>query len=155
MRHLPCCAAALRRSARDAGLWRAGAALISPEALLVPVPLHRWRLWRCGYNQAALLAQALAARTGAELAIDALNRVKPTPPSAGMGRAALAKNVRGVFSVRDRRRIKGRHVVLVDDVLTTGATADAWARVLRRGGAASVAVLTFARVVRDAGQYFV
>jgi adenine/guanine phosphoribosyltransferase-like PRPP-binding protein len=68
-----------------------------------------------------------------------------------MGRAARAKNVRGVFKVRDRRRIKGRAVVLVDDVLTTGATADACARVLRRAGAASVGVLTFARVVRDAG----
>jgi ComF family protein len=131
---------------------RAGAGLIAPETLLVPVPLHRWRLWRRGYNQAGLLAQALAARTGAELAIDAIDRVKATPASAGMGRAARAKNVRGVFKVRDRRRIKGRAVVLVDDVLTTGATADACARVLRRAGAASVGVLTFARVVRDAGR---
>ncbi len=129
---------------------RAGAALITPETLLVPVPLHRWRLWRRGYNQAALLAQALAARTGTELAIDAIDRVKPSPPSIGMGRAARAKNVRGVFKLRDRGRIRGRAIVLVDDVLTTGATADACARVLRRGGAASVVVLTFARVVRDA-----
>ena len=134
---------------------RAGAGLITPETLLVPVPLHRWRLWRRGYNQAALLAQALAARTGAELAIDALERVKPTRPSAGMGRAARARNVRGVFKVRDRSQIKGRAIVLVDDVLTTGATADACARVLRRAGAGTVGVLTFARVVRDADPYFV
>lgn len=133
-----------------AHMARAGAALITPETLLVPVPLHRWRLWRRGYNQAALLAQALAARTGAELAIDAIDRVKASPPSVGMGRTARAKNVRGVFKVRDRRRVKGRIVVLIDDVLTTGATADACARVLRRGGAARVLVLTFARVVRDA-----
>ena len=69
---------------------RAGAGLIVPETLLVPVPLHRWRLWRRGYNQAGLLAQALAARTGAELAVDAIDRVKATPASVGMGRAARA-----------------------------------------------------------------
>jgi ComF family protein len=129
---------------------RAGVDMLGNDMLLVPVPLHRWRLWRRGFNQAALLAQALAKSSGAELAIDALLRVKPTPPSQGMGRAARARNVRGVFRVKDRNRVRGRSVVLIDDVLTTGATAEACARVLRRAGAREVHVLTFARVVRDA-----
>jgi len=133
---------------------RAGAALITAETLLVPVPLHRWRLWRRGYNQAGLLAQALAKRTGADIAIDALERVRPTPPSVGMGRAMRAKNVRGAFKVRDRGLVKGRTILLVDDVLTSGATADACARILRRAGAASVGVLTFARVVRNSDAFF-
>jgi ComF family protein len=128
---------------------RAGAGMIGAETLFVPVPLHRWRLWRRGFNQSLLLARALAARGQGELAIDALVRAKPTPPSVGMGRAARARNVRGAFRVRDRTLVAGRSIVLVDDVLTTGATADACARVLRRAGAADVLVLTFARVVRD------
>jgi ComF family protein len=131
---------------------RAGAGLIGPDTLLVPVPLHRWRLWRRGFNQAALLARALAARGEGELAVDALIRAKATPPSVGMGRVARARNVRGAFRVRDKARIAGRTIVLVDDVLTTGATADACARVLRRAGARDVFVLTFARVVRDFDQ---
>ncbi|GGE18757.1 phosphoribosyltransferase [Polymorphobacter glacialis] len=130
---------------------RAGAALLTADTILVPVPLHWRRLWRRGFNQAALLAQALARISGAELAIDALERPKPTGSSAGMGRRARAKNVRGAFRVKDRNRIRGACVVLVDDVLTTGATAEACARVLRRAGAREVHVLTFARVVRDAG----
>jgi ComF family protein len=120
-------------------------------ALLVPVPLHRWRLWRRGFNQAAVMAQALGKLTGLETEMMALQRVKATPPSQGMGRAARAANVRGAFRVVDKERIKGRDVVLVDDVLTTGATADACARHLRRAGARSVHVLTYARVVRDGG----
>jgi ComF family protein len=130
---------------------RAAVGMLTKDVLLVPVPLHRWRLWWRGFNQAALLAQALAKSSGAELAIDALQRVKPTAISKNMGRAARARNVRGVFRVQDRNRIRGRCVVLVDDVLTTGATADACARVLRRAGALSVHVLTFARAVREAG----
>ena len=127
---------------------RAGAAMLTPDVLVVPVPLHRWRLWQRGFNQAALLARALAAGSGAALGVDALLRVKATPPSAGMGRAARARNVRGVFRVRDRAQVRGRTIVLVDDVMTTGATADACARVLRRAGARAVHVLTFARAVR-------
>jgi len=129
---------------------RAGAAMMTPDSLLVPVPLHWWRLWLRGFNQAALLAQALARSSGAELAIDAIERAKPTPTSAGMGRKARAANVRGAFRVRNRNRVSGRRVILIDDVLTTGATAEACARVLRRAGAREVHVLTFARVVREA-----
>nr|WP_310524193.1 ComF family protein [Polymorphobacter sp.] len=129
---------------------RAGGAMLSPETLIVPVPLHRWRLWRRGFNQSALLARALAASSGAQLAVDALERPKPTPTSQGMGRAARARNVRGAFRVKDRSLVRGRSIVLVDDVMTTGATAEACVRVLRRAGARDVHVLTFARVVREA-----
>jgi ComF family protein len=126
-------------------------AVVPPDALLIPVPLHRWRLWRRGFNQAAVMATALARLTGSETEMMALQRVKATPPSQGMGRTARAANVRGAFRVVDRARIKGRDIVLVDDVLTTGATADACARHLRRAGARTVHVLTYARVVRDGG----
>ena len=131
-------------------MLRAAGEMLDPDVVLVPVPLHRGRLWRRGFNQAALLAQALARLSGAPVAVDALQRVKPTPTSQGMGRKARAANVRGAFRVADRDRIRGARVVLVDDVLTTGATADACARLLRRSGAREVHVLTFARVVREA-----
>ncbi|MBC7505291.1 MAG: ComF family protein [Sandarakinorhabdus sp.] len=131
-------------------MMRVAESMLAPQSVLVPVPLHRWRLWRRGFNQAAVLAQELARLSGAQPDIDALVRVKATRPSAGMGRKARADNVRGAFRFADRRRVKDRDIVLVDDVLTTGATVDACARHLRRAGARSVHVLTFARVVRDA-----
>jgi ComF family protein len=118
-------------------------------ALLVPVPLHRWRLWSRGFNQAALLAQALARRTGTPHAVDALIRVRPTVSSRGMGRRARAANVKNAFRVARPDAVRGRTIVLIDDVLTTGATANACARILLRSGASAVHVLTWARVVRD------
>jgi ComF family protein len=120
-----------------------------PGALLVPVPLHRWRLWRRGFNQAAALAQALGRLSGLAVDPTVLVRIRATQSSQGLNRSARAANVRGAFRVVDRARIKGRDIVLVDDVLTTGATAEACAHRLRRAGARSVHVLTFARVVRD------
>ena len=132
-------------------LVRAAAAHLRPGALLVPVPLHWTRLWRRGFNQAALLAQAVGRLAAVEIAVDALIRVKATRLSKGLGRKARADNVRGAFRVRRREAVSGRDIVLVDDVLTTGATADACARHLRRAGARSVTVLTWARVVRDVG----
>lgn len=134
---------------------RAGADMLGGDVLLVPVPLHRWRLWRRGFNQAALLARILAGRGHGALAVDALLRVRATLASAGMGRKARAANVRGAFRVRDRGLVRGRRILLIDDVLTTGATANACARLLRRAGAVEVRVLTFARVVRDGGSTIV
>jgi ComF family protein len=119
------------------------------EPLLVPVPLHRWRIWKRGYNQAALIASALARRTGAEAGLDLLRRTRSTPPLRGLGRRERALAVRGAFKAAPdaRARLAGRRVVLVDDVYTSGATASACARTLKRSGAASVEVLCWARVV--------
>ncbi|MEY2884828.1 MAG: hypothetical protein RL490_2552 [Pseudomonadota bacterium] len=131
-------------------MLRAAGDMLAGDVVLVPVPLHWQRLWQRGFNQAALLAQALARHSGATLALDALERVKPTPASKGMGRKDRIANVRGAFRVRDRAAIVGRSVLLVDDVMTSGATANACARLLRRAGARQVNVLTFARAVREA-----
>lgn len=129
------------------------APLLKPEqtVVLVPVPLHRWRLWHRGFNQSALIARDIARRTGAGLLVDALVRTRATPMLRGMGPAARARTVTGAFRIAPARRpaIKGAHVVLVDDVLTTGATARACAQALKRGGATSVRVLCWARVARD------
>jgi ComF family protein len=123
---------------------------LDENAVLVPVPLHRWRIWKRGYNQAALIASALSRRSGIACELDLLRRTRATPPLRGLGRRERALTVRGVFAVakEDRPRLKGRHIILVDDVFTSGATAGACARTLRRAGARSVAVLTWARVVR-------
>lgn len=132
-------------------LVRAGAGWLGPGALLVPVPLHRWRLWRRGFNQAAVLARATGRRSATPVAVDALVRIKAAIISRGMGRRKRARNVEGAFRVARPAAVRGRDIVLVDDVLTTGATAEACARMLFRAGARSVRVLTWARVVRDGG----
>ncbi len=130
-------------------LIRVGGDWFGPDTVLVPVPLHRWRLWKRGFNQAALLARAVSRRTGSPLAIDALVRIKPTRSSQGMGRRARADNVRGAFRVARPEAIKAKEIIIIDDVLTTGATAEACTRMLLRAGAKQVRVLTWARVVRD------
>ena len=121
----------------------------SGDRLLVPVPLHRWRIWKRGYNQAALVASALSSRSGLPADLDLLKRTRATPPLKGLGRRERALAVRGAFKVPPpaRERLAGRPVLLVDDVYTSGATAAACARALKRGGAASVDVLCWARVV--------
>jgi ComF family protein len=128
---------------------RAGAALLGPQVLLVPVPLHRWRLWRRGFNQAALLARGLARAGHGTLAVDALVRTRATRPSVGLTAPERAANVRGAFIVASPGLVQGRDIVLIDDVLTSGATATACTRALLEAGAARVDVLTWARVVRD------
>ncbi len=120
-------------------------------AVLVPVPLHRWRLWRRGYNQAALVARALGRRTGLAVDVDLLVRTRATPPMKGLGPRERARLVHDVFAVPRADRAAGRRVILVDDVYTTGATADACARALKRAGAAHVRVVCWARVVRAGG----
>jgi ComF family protein len=132
-------------------LDRAGRDLLAAADMIVPVPLHRMRLWKRRYNQSAELARALARRSGLPLEPLVLERVKPTPSQGTMpSAAARRKNVAGAFRVPAdlRAGLKGRRVLLVDDVLTTGATASASARALKRAGAASVFVLALARVVR-------
>ena len=132
-------------------LARSGQALLAETDLIVPVPLHRLRLWRRRYNQAAELARRLAARSGKAVAPDALARIRPTESQGAMASAgARRRNVRGAFRVPDPTRVAGRNVLLVDDVFTTGATVDACAKALKRAGAAKVQVLALARVVKAA-----
>ncbi|HVR70809.1 MAG TPA: ComF family protein [Vicinamibacteria bacterium] len=120
--------------------------LLTDDAVLVPVPLHPHRRRQRGFNQSELLAAELARRTGLRLAPLALVRRRDTAPQAGLTAAARRANVEGAFAVRQRARVSGRPVVLVDDVFTTGATARGCARALREGGATEVRVLTVARV---------
>lgn len=119
--------------------------------LVVPVPLHRWRLWRRGYNQSLLIARALGKATGLEVAPDLLRRHKATPMLRGLGPTARHKTVRGAFSLAPgaAQRIAGQKILLVDDVYTTGATANACAALLKRAGASEVRLCCWARVVRD------
>lgn len=122
-----------------------------PEALLVPVPLHRWRIWRRGFNQSALIASEVARRTGQAVRNDLIERRKATPMLGGLGRDARTRALRGAFAVPSDKRsaLKGRTVLLVDDVYTSGSTANACARVLKRAGASRVVVLCWARVRKD------
>ena len=134
-----------------AGLMRARLPQIDDDALLVPVPLHRWRLWRRGYNQAALLARELSRTTGMPLLVDALVRRKQTPTLGGLGRLARRRALSGAIAVNERHcaAVSGRHIVLVDDVLTSGATSDACVALLKRAGAETVMVACFARVLGE------
>ncbi|MGZ3198409.1 MAG: ComF family protein [Croceibacterium sp.] len=123
------------------GEWRA-----------VPVPLHRWRLWRRGFIQSALLAQEIARLSGAQVLVDGLVRRKATPVLGGLGRKARARALSGAIAVNPHRaaKISGAQVVLVDDVMTSGATSDACVSALKRAGAKKVVVACFARVLDEA-----
>ena len=134
------------------GAWlaRAGSDLLAEANLIVPVPLHRRRLIARRYNQSALLAQALGRETGLPVAVDAVMRTRPTPSQGRMNRSERASNVAGAFTVRPRRisAVRGARIVLVDDVMTTGATLTACIRALQAAGAANVDALPLARVTR-------
>jgi ComF family protein len=136
------------------GRWmtQAGSTLLADADALVPVPLHWRRLWARRFNQSAALAKAIATHGDVPVAHAALTRVKPTRQQVGLTAPERALNVQGAFRVRAEARaeVAGRRLVLVDDVLTSGATIDACARALLRAGAAAVDVLVFARVVDGA-----
>lgn len=130
--------------ARPLGRWLAERVPLEPGSLLVAVPLGRGRRRARGYDQAARLAGHLARASGATLLTGALRRIRETPPQVGLGRAGRAANVAGAFAA-DPGRVAGRELVLVDDVVTTGATADAAARALLAAGAVRVTVVALAR----------
>ena len=130
-------------------MLRAGDGAVQAADLIVPVPLHRFRLlWR-KFNQAAELARAIGTLSGKPVLIDAVRRTKRTRRQIGLGQRAREDNVRGAFSVtpEGREALFGRRVVLIDDVYTTGATVAAVTRALKRAGSADVTVLTFARAL--------
>jgi ComF family protein len=132
-------------------LNHSGRLLLAETDLIVPVPLHRGRLWARRYNQSAELARGLARLTGKPVNFAALVRRRPTPSQGAMPSAkARRRNVLSAFKVPPRHKtaIAGRNLLLIDDVVTTGATVEACARALKRAGAAKVLVLALARVVR-------
>lgn len=118
------------------------------DPVLIPVPLHRSRLWSRGFNQSALVASELSRRLGFRTESMTLRRLRRTPPLKGMSPHQRRRTVAGAFKVVDRSAVAGKTVILVDDVLTTGSTADACARALQRAGASHVELITWARVVR-------
>ena len=122
------------------------------ERLIVPVPLHRWRLWQRGFNQAALLARDIAGLGHGTLIVDGLVRRKRTPSLGGMGAKARRRALSGALMVNSRHAetLRGREVILVDDVLTSGATSSACVAALKKAGAVSVVICCFARVLDEA-----
>lgn len=121
--------------------------------VLVPVPLHRWRLWQRGFNQAALLTHELERLGKGEATVEALVRHKRTPNLGGLGREARERVLCGAIRLNPKtsKRLEGRDVVLVDDVLTSGATSKACIAAMAGAGAASISVACFARVDQDHG----
>ena len=144
-----------RRIAMAPMLARLIAARLPPMEgawLIMPVPLHRWRLWHRGYNQAALLAKDLARLTKAKLLLDGLVRTKATPQLGGLGKKARARTLSGAIAIPAGKaaQIKGACIILVDDVLTSGATSDACVKALKNAGAQKVVIACFARVMDEA-----
>jgi ComF family protein len=124
----------------------AGRDVIAASDMLMPVPLHRWRLWRRRYNQAALLANRIARLVAKPCHYQGLVRIRATASQVGLDAKRRAGNVRGAFALMStlKPELSGRRVLLIDDVLTTGATSNACAEALLKDGAAAVNVLVFA-----------
>lgn len=132
-------------------LERCAKDMLAAADILVPVPLHRWRLISRRYNQAALIAQALGSHCEISVLIDALRRTRATASQGHLSAKDRHKNVRRAFAMNEKMKaqIAGKNIVLVDDVYTTGATAKECTKVLLKSGAGTVSVLSLARVVRD------
>jgi ComF family protein len=129
-----------------AWMHRAADEFISAADFLVPVPLHRWRLFKRRYNQSSLLAHALGRLAGKPVLPHLLRRIRATPSQGHRKRKERQENVRGAFAITGHEQIAGKNIVLVDDVLTTGATVEECSRVLLDAGAARVDVLVLSRV---------
>ena len=136
--------------ARPMGQWmaRAGRDILAEADVLAPVPLHVTRLWRRQFNQAAALGRAVSQTCGKPMNLGLVERSRATRPQVGLTRAERAVNLQGAFRCPETAEVKGRRIVLVDDVLTSGATANAAARALLKQGAKAVDVLVFARVAK-------
>jgi ComF family protein len=119
------------------------------HAILVPVPLHRWRIWSRGFNQSALIAAELARLSDHSLAPDLLLRTKATPLLRGLGARERSSTVRGAFALNPKQResVRGKSIILIDDVYTSGATTNACARALKKAGVSKVFVMCWARVL--------
>ncbi len=131
-------------------LRNAGAELWAKTDVIVPVPLHRWRLLRRRYNQAAMIGQAMAKDRGLLFSADTLVRTRATPSQGHLNAGQRAQNVKRAFAIHPKRKsiIEGKNVLLIDDVYTTGSTVSECAKVLKESGAAEVNILTLARVVK-------
>ncbi len=149
---------ALKRAGRRDGLkvmanWMssAGAPFLSSVDLIIPVPLHYFRLINRGYNQSGWLANAIGKQNALQVEHRALLRHRATKSQASLTARARHKNVAGAFRVREKKvpTIAGKHVLLIDDVYTTGATLKAASKALRKAGATQISVLVLARVVRE------
>lgn len=132
-------------------LHRAGAELLAETDFIIPVPLHRRRLWERRYNQSALLGEALAKRAAKRFLPDGLARLRHTVQQKGLSRKERLANVKGAFAVNERylNELRGKNVMLIDDVFTSGATLNECAKTLKKHGAEKVFVLTIARVTRE------
>jgi ComF family protein len=134
--------------ARTMAHYMAPLVKVDDEAILVPVPLHRTRLWTRGFNQSALVARELSHRLKIAADPRLLRRTRRTPALKGMSPLQRRKTVAGAFKVSDKGAVTGKTIILVDDVLTTGSTAEACARELKKAGAARVELVSWARVVK-------
>lgn len=132
-------------------MLRAGEELITDCDMIIPVPLHRWRFWRRRFNQSAELSRHLAHFSSKPLCVDILERSRNTRQQTTLSASQRKKNVDGAFRVAKEKQaeLKGRHILLIDDVYTTGATLRAATRCLSRYGAAQIDVLTFSRVLKE------